>query len=115
MDLDVNKEIKRLRREIFYLDKEKNQIKKEIWSCNIEKRVLEKENDNASKKRYLKVLKELYILNSNYNLKTSEIIRRRNIIDSLEVEKTKRHHTIKRVRTKERHRLENMALVGDYE
>ena len=82
MDLDVNKEIKRLRREIFYLDKEKNQIKKEIWSCNIEKRVLEKENDNASKKRYLKVLKQLYILSSNYELKTNEILRRRKMINN---------------------------------
>ena len=82
MDLDVDKEIKRLRREIFYLDKEKNQIKKEIWSCNIEKRVLEKENDNASKKRYLKVLKQLYILSSNYELKTNEILRRRKMINN---------------------------------
>lgn len=115
MEFNSDREIKRLEREIFYLDKERTSIKKEIWLCNIEKRNLEKERDTSSKKRYLKVLKELYILNSNYNLKTSEIIRRRNIIDSLEVEKTKRHHTIKRVRTKDRHRLENMALVGDYE
>ena len=89
MEFNSDREIKRLEREIFYLDKERTSIKKEIWLCNIEKRNLEKERDTSSKKRYLKVLKELYILNSNYNLKTSEIIRRRNIIDSLEVEKSK--------------------------
>ena len=115
MDLDVDKEIKRLRREIFYLDKEKNQIKKEIWSCNIEKRVLEKENDNASKKRYLKVLKQLYILSSNYELKTNEILRRRKMINKLEEMKSKSHQHMKRRLTKERHYEENVTLVGDFE
>lgn len=42
MEFNSDREIKRLEREIFYLDKERTSIKKEIWLCNIEKRNLEK-------------------------------------------------------------------------
>ena len=115
MNFNVDSEIKRLEREIFRLDKERSQIKKDIWFHNNQKRDLEQAKDNVSKRRFLQILKELCILNSNYDLKTDEIIRRRKMINSLKEEKTRSHRCMKRIRTRERHYQENMALVGDYE
>ena len=115
MNFNVDSEIKRLEREIFRLDKERSQIKKDIWFHNAEKRSLEQATDIASKRRFLQISKELYILNSNYDLKTEEIVRRRKMINNLKEEKNRSHHGMKRLMTRERHYQENMALVGEFE
>lgn len=115
MNFNVDSEIKRLEREIFRLDKERSQIKKDIWFHNASKRSLERATDIASKRRFLQISKELYILNSNYDLKTEEIVRRIKRINNLKEEKNRSHHGMKRLRTRERHYQENMALVGEFE
>lgn len=115
MDFSVDKEIKRLKRERFRLEKEREAIKKDILFKNGEKRKLEKANDRTSKIKLIKILKELYVLNKNCNLKTEAIRAKTFKINELEVRKTKDHQSIKRVRTRERHCAENMALVGDCE
>lgn len=106
-DTDLDRSIKKLEKKMFYLEKFRESLKSEIIVKKALKNELIKTQAKEAKKVILELDKEIFILNINCNLYNEAIRFKRKTIDAYKEKKTKTHQSIKRMRTRERHRMEN--------
>lgn len=110
-DTDLDRSIKKFEKKMFYLEKFRESLKSEIVVKKALKNELIKTRAKEAKKIILKLDKEIFILNINCNLYNEAIRFKRKTIDAYKEKKTHTHQSIKRMRTKERHRMENMTFM----
>ena len=96
---------------MFYLEKFRESLKSEIIVKKTLKNELVKTQAKEAKKIILELDKEIFILNINCDLYNEAIRFKRKSIDAYKEKKTHTHQNIKRMRTKERHRMENMTFM----
>lgn len=106
-DTNLDRSIKKLEKKMFYLEKLRESLKSEIVVKKTLKNELIKTQAKEAKKVILELDKEIFILNINCNLYNEAIRFKRKTIDAYKEKKTKTHQSIKRMRTRERHRMEN--------
>lgn len=106
-DTNLDRSIKKLEKKMFYLEKFRESLKSEIVVKKTLKNELIKTQAKEAKKVILELDKEIFILNINCNLYNEAIRFKRKTIDAYKEKKTKTHQSIKRMRTRERHRMEN--------
>lgn len=106
-DTNLDRSIKKLEKKMFYLEKFRESLKSEIVVKKTLKNELIKTRAKEAKKVILELDKEIFILNINCNLYNEAIRFKRKTIDAYKEKKTRTHQSIKRMRTRERHRMEN--------
>ena len=109
--IDLDSCIKRLEREMFYLEKARDSLKSEIVVKKALKQQLMEIKAKEAGKPLVELDKEIFLLNINCNLYNDAIRFKRKTIDAYKEKKTRAHQSIKRMRTRERHRMENMTFM----
>lgn len=110
-DINLDRSIKKLEKKMFYLEKFRESLKSEIIVKKTLKNELVKTQAKEAKKIILELDKEIFILNINCDLYNEAIRFKRKTIDAYKEKKTHNHQSIKRMRTKERHRIENLLFT----
>ena len=114
-DINLDRSIKKLEKKMFYLEKFRESLKNEIIVKKTLKNELVKTQAKEAKKIILELDKEIFILNINCDLYNEAIrFKRKTIdayIDAYKEKKTHNHQSKKRMRTKERHRIENLLFT----
>lgn len=110
-NINLDSCIKKLEREMFYLEKARDSLKSEIVVKKALKQQLMRTKAKEARKPLVELDKEIFILNVNCNLYNEAIRFKRRTITTYKEKKTHAHQSIKRIRTKERHRIENMIFT----
>lgn len=110
-DINLDRSIKKLEKKMFYLEKFRESLKSEIIVKKTLKNELVRTQAKEAKKIILELDKEIFILNINCDLYNEAIRFKRKTIDTYKEKKTHNHQSIKRMRTKERHRIENLLFT----
>ncbi len=110
-DTNLDRSIKKFEKKMFYLEKFRESLKSEIIVKKTLKNELVKTQAKEAKKIILELDKEIFILNINCDLYNEAIRFKRKTIDAYKEKKNHTHQSIKRMRTKERHQMENFFLT----
>ena len=96
---------------MFYLEKARDSLKSEIVVKKALKQQLMEIKAKEAGKPLVELDKEIFLLNINCNLYNYAIRFKRRAINAYKEKKTRAHQSIKRMRTRERHRMENMTFM----